>query len=238
MFVIKKRSIIIVSALILTIIAFIVCFGSMSALAAGETSVSGIKIVLDAGHGGIDGGVTGVNTGVKESEINLSIVRKLEKYLTEAGFGVVLTRPSEAGLYGVATGSLKKKDMQKRREIIHAAKPDLVVSVHQNKYSLSSRRGAQIFYKKGDELSAKLAECVQNSFNDMPESVKKYSPLTGDYYILNCSEYPSVIAECGFLSNPQDESLLITEEYQYKVAYSIFKGIVSYLAETSAKFKV
>lgn len=87
-------------------------------------------------------------------------------------------------------------------------------------------------------MSAKLAECVQNSFNDMPESVKKYSPLTGDYYILNCSEYPSVIAECGFLSNPQDESLLITEEYQYKVAYSIFKGIVSYLAETSAKFKV
>lgn len=238
MFVIKKRSIIIVSALILTVIAFIVCFRSMSALAAGETSVSGIKIVLDAGHGGIDGGVTGVNTGVKESEINLAIVRKLEKYLTEAGFGVVLTRPSDAGLYGVATGSLKKKDMQKRSEIIHAAKPYLVVSVHQNKYSLSSRRGAQIFYKKGDDLSAKLAECIQNSFNDMTESVKKYSPLTGDYYILNCSEYPSVIAECGFLSNPQDEALLITEEYQYKVAYSIFKGIVSYLAETSAKFKV
>lgn len=238
MLVIKKRSIIIFSALILTVIAFIVCFGSLSALAAGETSASGIKIVLDAGHGGIDGGVTGVNTGVKESEINLAIVRKLEKYLTEAGFGVVLTRTSEAGLYGVATGGLKKKDMQKRSEIINSVKPDIVVSVHQNKYSVSSRRGAQVFYKKGDGLSEKLAGCIQNSINDIQESVKNYKPLTGDYYILNCSDYPSVIAECGFLSNPIDESLLITEEYQQKIAYSIFKGIVSYLTETSAKFGV
>ena len=236
MFVVKRRSLVIVSVLIITAITFIFCFTALKSNPAGSMDIIGPKIVLDAGHGGIDGGVVGVNSGVKESDINLKVVKKLEKYFSGAGFNVVLTRTSEAGLYGLATKSLKKKDMLKRKEIINESEPVVVVSVHMNKYSSPSRRGAQVFYKKSDERAKTLANCVQNSFNSMEQAVRTCNPLIGDYYILNCSEIPSVIAECGFLSNPEDEALLITDEYQDDLAYAIFKGVVDYLAQETTTF--
>ena len=189
-----------------------------------------ISIMLDAGHGGIDGGVSGVNTGIKESELNLIVVKKVQKYLTDSGISVVLTRNTDAGLYGVANKNLKRRDMEARKKIINSAKPNLVVSIHMNKYSLSTRRGAQVFYKNNDAFSEFLARSIQNSFNLMQEATRTCSALTGDYYILNCTNYPTVIAECGFLSNKEDEALLITDEYQESIAYSIFKGIIDYLA--------
>lgn len=231
-----RKNIVIVTVLLITIFTFIVCFSALADSSISIADSSKIKVVLDAGHGGKDGGVSGINTHVKESELNLKVVKKLEKYLISAGIKVVLTRSSEAGLYGVATSNLKKKDMQKRKEIINNAKPNLVVSVHMNKYSVSTRRGAQVFYKKGDENGRSLALKIQNSFNIMPEASRDCSVLTGDYYILNCSNYPSVIAECGFLSNPEDEALLITDAYQDNIAYAIFKGIVDYFAQESIKF--
>ncbi len=233
MIILKKRSVVITSVLLIALITFIVCFGALVKRPVGEATSTGIKIVLDAGHGGIDGGVTGVKTGVKESELNLLIVKRLEKYLSEAGFSVVLTRSSDAGLYGIATKNLKKKDMEKRKEIINSAVPSLVVSVHLNKFSMGSRRGAQVFYKESSDNSKILADSIQCCFNEMDEAPRQSSALVGDYYILNCSDYPSVICECGFLSNPQDEALLITEEYRDKIAYTIFKGVVGYLAQTS-----
>lgn len=236
MFVLKRRNILVASVLVIVFLTFILCFGVLSKNGVGEASTNKTRIVLDAGHGGIDGGVVGVKTGVKESEINLKVVKKLENYLISAGFSVVLTRNSDAGLYGVATKNLKRKDMEKRRDIINAANPHLVVSIHMNKYSLSTRRGAQVFYKAEDENAKILAASVQQSFNQMESASRTCTILTGDYYILNCSNFPSIIAECGFLSNPEDESLLITEEYQGEVAYAIFKGIVSYMAEVSADF--
>ena len=237
MFVIKRRSILIISVLIITALTMIFCLGALSKTASGNTGASKIKIVLDAGHGGIDGGVTGVNTDVKESDLNLSVVKKLETYLTDAGMTVVLTRSSSAGLYGVAAGNLKKRDMQKRRDVILKEKPVLVISVHMNKFSSPSRRGAQVFYKADDGEGKLLADSIQQCFNNMEEAVKKTSALTGDYYMLNCSPYPSVIAECGFLSNPQDEKLLVTDEYQNSIAYAIFKGVVTYLTEASVSLQ-
>ena len=233
MLIVKRSNLIIISTLILTLITFIICFGSLKSGSALSSEQPKIKVVLDAGHGGIDGGVSGVNTGVKESVINLSIVKKLERYLVDGGFNVVLTRSTDAGLYGIATKSLKKKDMQKRKEIIEKEEPSLVVSVHLNKYSLSSRKGAQIFYNEKNQSGKILAESIQKAFNELPDSGRNFSALKGDYYILNCTNYPSVIAECGFLSNPEEEAKLVTEEYQDVVAYTLFKGIVSYLAETS-----
>lgn len=234
MAVIKRRSLVIVSVLIAVAITFALCVGALAKTSAGAQA-TGITVVLDAGHGGIDGGVVGVKTGVKESDLNLKIVKRLEKYLTDGGINVILTRKTEAGLYGVAAASLKRRDMEKRRDIILKAEPALVVSVHLNKFSVSSRRGAQVFYKQGDENSLKLAKSIQTAFNQMEESAREYSPLVGDYYILNCSPYPSVIAECGFLSNPQEEALLVTEEYRDKVAYTLFKGVIKYLAQNSYK---
>lgn len=224
------RKAFIIFVLILTILTGTLCFTAISRTSS-QATVRKYKIVLDAGHGGIDGGVVGILTGVKESELNLSIVKKLEDYCLNAGFSVVLTRKTQAGLYGLATSNLKRKDMQARKDIILKERPDLVVSVHLNKFSLTSRRGAQVFYREDSAQGKILAQSIQNSFNNMDEASRQSSPLSGDYYLLNCSDYPSVIAECGFLSNPEDEALLITEEYQSKVAYAIFKGIVEYLSQ-------
>lgn len=233
MIVIKRRTLLIFSVLLATVLTFLLCVGALYDKPIGDAAVNKINVVLDAGHGGVDGGVSGVNTKVRESELNLKVVKKLEKYLKGAGMNVTLTRSTDAGLYGIASGNLKRKDMEKRREIIEKAQPHLVVSIHMNKYSLRERRGAQVFYKANDESGKLLANSIQNNFNDMTEAVRECSALVGDYYILNCTEYPSVIAECGFLSNAEDEALLITEEYQDSIAYTIFKGIVEYLAQTA-----
>ncbi len=233
MFVFKRRNILIICVLLVTAFTFVFCLSALSKSPVGEATSSKIKVVLDAGHGGIDGGVSGVNTKIKESELNLIITKKVEKYLSDSGISVVLTRSTDAGLYGVATKNFKKRDMEKRKQIIEKAQPNLVVSIHMNKYSLPTRRGAQVFYKKGDEFGKLLAESLQSSFNQMEEATRECSALTGDYYILNCTNFPSAIAECGFLSSPEDEALLITEEYQDSIAYGIFKGIIGYLAQQS-----
>ncbi len=233
MFVIKKSSIIIVAVLIATILTTYVCLSAINLFPVSETYSNRIKILLDAGHGGVDGGVTGVNTGVKESQLNLEVVRKLEKNLISANFTVSLTRKNDAGLYGVATKNLKRKDMEKRRDIILQEKPDIVISIHMNKYSLSTRRGAQVFYKANDESAKILAQSVQDSLNSMEQAVRECSILTGHYYILNCTDYRSIIVECGFLSSPDDEKLLTDENYQDDLSYHILKGVVVYLAKAS-----
>jgi len=236
MLVVKRKNIIIASVLAFVFTAFGFCFFALSNSNNTTASANIVKIVLDAGHGGVDGGVSGIITGVKESEINLKIVKKLQNYLEGAGMSVTLTRNSEAGLYGIASATLKQKDMKKRKEIIEKASPTLVVSVHLNQYSVSTRRGAQVFYKKTDVNGKRLAETIQNAFNEMPESTRDLSALAGDYYILNCTNFPSVIAECGYLSNPEEEALLITETYQDSIAYTLFKGICGYLAKESINY--
>ncbi len=233
MFVIKRKNIIIVSVLVATILTMIFVLSAITMFPVSETYSNRFKVVLDAGHGGIDGGVLGVNTHVKESELNLAVVKKLEKNLISAGLSVSLTRKNDAGLYGVATKNLKRRDMEKRRDIILKENPDIVISIHMNKYSVSTRRGAQVFYKSGDEKAKSLAQNVQNSLNSMEQSTRQCSILTGDYYILNCTEYPSIIVECGFLSNPEDEKLLIDENYQEDITYHILKGVIAYIAQAS-----
>lgn len=199
-------------------------------------SNDGMRIVLDAGHGGIDGGVTGVNTGVKESDLNLAITHRLREILTDMGFEVTLTRKTEAGLYDTTAKGFKKRDMQKRKEIIQKADPALVVSVHQNFYPSKSSRGAQVFYKKSNERSQKFAGVIQDKLNGLytDEGVKGRKIAAGDYFMLDCANCPSVIVECGFLSNPTDEALLSDGDFQRKIAQAIALGVVSYLSDTTA----
>ena len=234
MLVLKRRNIVIFLTVLASITAFFVCVGAFYKTPVIKADANSITVVLDAGHGGVDGGVSGVKTGIKESDLNLDVVMKLKGCFESAGINVVLTRNSDAGLYGVATKNRKRKDMEKRKEIIENARPNAMISVHMNNYPVSTRRGAQVFFKKGDETGKDLADEIQKSFNGMEECVKQTSALSGDYYILNCTSYPSVICECGFLSNPEDEALLSDEGYRDKIAYAIFKGAISYLSQTSA----
>ena len=209
------------------VVTFGICFFALSRTAAESLRLT---VVIDAGHGGIDGGVVGTQTGTKESDINLALSRALQREFEDAGFYVIQTRPTEAGLYGAATTGYKKRDMQKRAEIIRENAPAVVISVHQNFFSQTSRRGAQVFFREDVSSSKTLACAIQTALNAMPECVKKSEALAGDYYVLNCSDAPSVIVECGFLSNPEDEALLVTAQYRQKIAKTIAEGTIAFLA--------
>ena len=203
------------------------------AVAAFEDSM---RIVLDAGHGGIDGGVVGKKTGIKESDLNLTITYKLKTELEDMGFEVVLTRKTEAGLYGTAAKGFKKRDMQKRKEMIQEVDPAMVISIHQNFYPSKNTRGGQVFYSKEKAGSQKLALGLQKKINSLytEEGVKGRSAASGDFFMLECADCPSVIVECGFLSSEKDEALLTDEGWQKKLAETLASGVLAYFADSSA----
>lgn len=223
---VKKR----VFIALAVIIAIGACIGACCGVAAASaSSFQGEKvIVIDAGHGGIDAGVRGISTSVKESDINLAIARHLKNYFSSAGFKAVMTRTNNGGLYGSSSSGFKKRDMKKRKEIIEECNADMVISVHQNFCPIPSRRGGTVFFDKSSDCGRNLANSIQEALNGMEECVSKNTALTGDYFMLKCTESPSVIVECGFLSNREDDKLLNDENYRKKIAYAIFKGAVAY----------
>lgn len=222
-----KKGLLIAAAAVFAAV-MLLSFG-LSAVAAGTASPGIFTVVLDAGHGGIDGGVVGRTTGVKESDINLAVVRALEEDFRNAGFRVVLTRTDAGGLYGLPGRGFKQRDMQARRDVILSAAPSVMISVHQNSFpSAPSRRGGQAFYRMGSASGRDLAQSIQLRLNGL--SLEEHAALTGDYYMLTCTNYTSVIVECGFLSNAEDEALLTDGGYQKKLAYAIFTGTLAFLS--------
>ena len=185
-------------------------------------------IVIDPGHGGIDPGSIGYKTKVKESDLNLKLSKMLTQKLEDAGINVVMTRTDENALAEGSGKSFKKKDMELRKEVIKKVRPNMVISLHHNSYTNHSLRGAQVFYDKTSDISKQIADCIQNEFIDgLEKSSKSTSP--GDYYMLKCTYAPSVIVECGFLSNAEEEKLLLNSNYQEKIVDCIYKGIINFL---------
>ena len=210
--------------LLLSIYVALLCVRTRAAASPSDR----FTVVIDAGHGGIDGGVLGITTGVKESELNLDIARKLKTKFDKSGAKTVMTRKTEAGLYGIYSKGFKRRDMQKRKQITLNAKADVFVSIHLNYYSSPLRRGAQVFYKIDDEKSKSLADIVQAELNGGKEYERDYTALAGDYYVLNEADCAAILCECGFLSNAEDEKLLLTDEYRAEIAEKIFNGIEKY----------
>ncbi len=212
------------------------CVRAISIRAVSAFPSGGMRIVVDAGHGGIDVGVSGRTTGVKESDLNLSISLLLKEELEDMGFEVVLTRKTEAGLYDTTAKGFKKRDMQRRKEIVQSANPALLVSVHQNQYAAKSVRGGQVFYASENEGGKKLALLMQEGLNELysEEGAKGRSAKEAEYFMLTCHPCPSVIVECGFLSNPDDEKLLLTKGFQKRVARRLAQGVTKYFAEVSS----
>lgn len=206
------------------------------AISGGSKETSGIMnyvVVIDAGHGGIDGGAVGVNTGNLESELNLLVANELKKDLESFGVKVVMTRKDNRGLYESEGSGFKREDMVRRAKIIAEAKPSLVVSIHMNKFPLRYRRGAQVYFQKGSSDSQALANVLQSSLNadiNLVHSKREYSALGGDFYVCKTSPCPAVIVECGFLSNAEDDALLDTPSYRSALAHSIYSGIAEYIA--------
>ncbi len=194
--------------------------------------MSNKKIVIDSGHGGIDPGKKS-DTGILEKDVNLAIAFKLKKRLEAAGISVTMTRSDENGLYEESDSNKKIADMKKRCSIIEESNANAVVSIHQNSFQSSSVKGAQVFYYKHSAQGKLLAECIQNSFRqNIDETNKREAKADTTYYMLIHTKVPTVIAECGFLSNPSEAQLLITEDYQEKVAAALYNGIIDYLMQT------
>lgn len=221
---IKKRAII--AILICVLVIGGVC-GAYFGVRASASPKPIHTIVIDAGHGGIDGGAVGKVTGVDESHINLEYAQTLKVLCENFGIGVTMTRSDMNGLYDVTASNKKRSDMERRRQIIESSNADLVVSIHMNSYPLPSAHGAQVFYAQGAESGKRLADLVQTEIVRAIPSARKTSSV-GDYYMLNCTEKPSIIVECGFLSNPEEEKMLVSEEYRTTLCYSILSGILQY----------
>ncbi len=219
------KTLIIITALI----AVLACLGGYFIKKASYESKK-FTVVIDAGHGGIDGGALGATTGVRESDLNLLIAKNLKELFEESGFIVVMTREADEGLYGTTDPGFKKRDLSAREKIINNSLADLCISVHLNVYSSERRRGAQVFFNREILESKKLADLIQGRINGIGESPRLYNALHGDYYLLNQSKIPTVIVECGFLSSPEDEKLLLNEEYRAKISSAIHKGCVDYLS--------
>ena len=190
-------------------------------------------IVLDAGHGGLDPGKVGIND-VLEKDINLAIVLKLRPLLEEYGFTVHLTRDSDKILGPANSSRPKRDDMIARVDMVKELHPYFTISIHQNSFPTPSVNGPQVFYYKDSVESATMAQIIQNSLNQYLNPQKKREPqANANYYLLTRTPTPTVIVECGFLSNPDEAALLATESYQQKVAEAVYMGIVSYYETNS-----
>lgn len=195
----------------------------------GSKGVSSIKkadVAIDPGHGGQDPGKVGVNEAL-EKDINLAIAKKVYKMLNKKGIKVVMTRDSDD--IGEPGESYKKMaDLNRRLEIIKAAEPELVVGIHQNSFTSPEIHGAQVFYDKNSKPAAVAAEVMQKALLSFDPENTRVAKSDQNYYMLAKSSAPTIIVECGFLSNEEEAELLTQKEHQDKVAKAIYQGVVDY----------
>lgn len=209
----------------------IICFSVISfvfSCISKETmsNFNGYTIVIDAGHGGRDGGSVGV-LGSVEKHLNLEYVMELKDILIDLGYKVVLTRKNDDGLYSATDKNKKISDLNERMRIIKKANPNLMISIHMNSFTSSSSVGPIAYYKFDDRASERVADLVQKCFN-VYCNARWQEGKAGDYYILNNSYYTSVLIECGFISNAEEEKLLNTKEYRKKLMSAVAGGIGLY----------
>ncbi len=186
-------------------------------------------VVIDAGHGGIDGGATSC-TGVLESQINLEIALRLNDLMNYLGYETAMVRTTDTSVYteGNTIAAQKVSDLKQRVKIVNSLENALLVSIHQNTYSDRQYSGAQVFYAQ-EEHSRLLAEKLQSAFIQTlnPTSKRKSKPSDGIYLMQNIT-HPGILIECGFLTNPQEEALLRDSNYQKKIVCVIASTISGY----------
>ncbi len=186
-------------------------------------------IVIDPGHGGNDPGKVGINSAL-EKDVNLAIALKLKKYLEQEDMEVVMTRQEDKGLYEETDSNKKVHDMKNRLAIMEGAKPALVVSVHQNSYPEESVSGVQVFYYRDSAEGKKAALLMQEQMIATLQPTKERAAKENStYYILKKTTVPTIIVECGFLSNREEADRLTSEDYQERVAWAIHLGIMRYI---------
>lgn len=196
-----------------------------------------ISIIIDPGHGGMDSGAVN-QYGENEAPINLEISKYLMAFLDSTGFEVEMTRYNSRGLYdengNTTIREKKNEDLRNRIEIINESNADLVISVHLNSFTQSQYYGAQTFYKNKCEQSKVAAETIQDSLRNILDKNNDRVPQSKrDVKVIDNSNVPIVLVECGFVSNPEEGKLLSTSQYQEKVAWAIYAGIIEYFEKAN-----
>lgn len=227
--IIDKKYIILAAAVLavaISVVALLLSGGKKQPVMA-----DGVKIVLDAGHGAPDGGAVGID-GTEEKDINLAITEKLREVLEGRGYVVVMTRDSGSGLQDESAGTIREKkvsDMNKRREIMEKSGADLFVSIHMNSFSDPKVSGLHIFYDKSHPEAETLAKSIQQKIAGVT-GAETHAVKTADtsLFLMKNSPIPAILAECGFLSNPDEIKKLRDEAYQAKIAWAIAEAIGDY----------
>ena len=185
-------------------------------------------IVIDVGHGGSDPGKVGIQ-GIKEKDVNLAIARYLKDYLIAEDYTVYMTRETDQGLYDESVSNKKKSDLSNRIQFVQKKKASCMISIHQNSYPDTIQHGAQTFYYEGREEDKNFAQYVQDSLLTFDPSNTRQIKSSTSYYILKNAQVPSILIECGFLSNPEETANLTDPNYQKQIAYAIAIGTCRYL---------
>ena len=230
----KKRIYIILTILLISLFCLSIFSKTEEIIQTVSLPVSGKTIVLDAGHGLPDEGAESIN-GVTEASINLAITKKIQVLLEQSGCNVILTRSDENGIYDLDSKTIRDKkvsDIKNRVKIGNESSADAFISIHLNKIPQTQYYGWQTFFKENNEKSQQLARTIQEELNSSIQRKNKREALkiTGKY-IVEHVEIPITIIECGFLSNIEEEQLLQQEEYQDKLAWGIYNGIMDYFYE-------
>ena len=229
----KKRLSLIAGCLFVAIFAFMATTDKSAKEVVSTVSlpVSNKTIVIDAGHGVPDEGAESSN-GTTEAETNLKIALKLQKLLEQSGCTVLLTRSDENAIYDLDSRTLKQKkvsDIHNRVKIGNESQADAFVSIHLNKIPQKQYSGWQTFYKQGSEEGRKLATSIQESLGKaIQKENNRLAKSIDNVYIIKHVEIPISIVECGFLSNAEEEKNLLDNNYQDKLAWGIYNGIINY----------
>lgn len=209
---------------LLLLVGMIIVSKKLSQLVTSENvQAKKVVVVIDAGHGGHDPGKVGVNDAL-EKDINLQIAEKVKKHLEKNGIEVVMTREDDV------MEDTKLEDMKKRVALINKTKPAITVSIHQNSYSAPNVKGAQVFYYTDSEESKRAASRMQEELRKVDAENTRQIKSNSDFYMLKKTEVPTIIVECGFLSNLREAEKLVTDEYQEQMAEAICDGILTWLS--------
>lgn len=189
-----------------------------------------VTVVLDAGHGGIDGGAVGVS-GILEKDLNLAIVLKTQALLEENGYAVILTRESDELLSDGGEGSKKQQDLRARVDTVEKLENAIFISVHMNRFPDSAVKGITFYYSPNHPDSYRLAECIHLEMLEdvQPDNRRPMKEASSSIYILHHTTAPAVLVECGFISNALEEAKLADEAYQYALAVMISDGVIDFL---------
>lgn len=185
-------------------------------------ALEGRVIFVDAGHGGADGGARARDSRVWEKEINLLVAKALQTRLEDSGARVVMSRETD-----MEWNARKRADLSARLSLAQEEGAEMIISIHMNEYRGRRESGPQVFYRAGEEQSRLLAGALQAALIRVLAPPKERVALAGDYFMLSLP-LPSVLVECGFLSNAAEEKLLLSPEYQDRVAQAIQEGIAEY----------